>query len=1270
MADDRNKRFLRDMERFIERKGKECGYTDCIWADYSKMKREEQEYYFHWRDCLRHGIPLEADRGHIELVMNELEVMDRPREEVVTSLRTLLRIPWKWAPSIYLYPVVKLVSMGESIDDFQDISPTATDIILCDSIGNLPEPLPPKVIDVVTGRPTGSGMYDDDFRKVYSRVLAHIIDSIGKDRFLSIFAEGRQYIDAEPWYGIIREGLIPERYLALGYVPLRYNGTTESFFQELESECRAYMENHRHESHFRFLDIIRSVVKGKDDEPEGGYMSVDIVDTSEEDVPVCFAMLNLINVRDIYGMKSLLDRKQGVGRPCQYVPSIVNGKLGGRNDQADYYRYWIGCLERGMCIPTDTGYVWSFLEDMYNHGEYDDVIEMFGRIASNYPNCTEVVDRILGEYMADWEERPMVMDGETGDLCSCMVLDRVVRGEGGTATASGLVRFVDMDWNEALEIDDRTADLFCRCLRNIWIRCLDRNMDPDDQIGLGEIWFRGHTISGGSSWIDDGPPMNIFNWGSEGPERFMEEVLGCIMDLTRLGYVASHPELKLYPGDSEDLENDVRAFLRMGRFPQDGTMDDRTFRARLKELSNENGTPSSYIPSMVRRPDYDSLSPEQLQYYLHWRAGIRNGDAPKGDRGYAWLLLCETACADVSWEYVDNILRNLRRNMPELTNATDMFSMDWCLSHNRDLRSIPKNTFTFANIRDILAHPVGKPDIHSLERMLNQFCIHETDEESVEHFSADLSRMDDAIYRMTGLSIPELFFSEPDVFTHSVYEDYSHCDRTAYKIIRDTRCEDLGEFIRWVWSGNIEGDCPIPQIPKGFREHLDRIPEPWTGPRKGTAQKFRADDPNVMIPIMHRILKQVNPYSLQRHRIPSWDIHPTPCCYVENDIDHPSADSMSEDAVRYYVYWRSNILKERFGETDTGYMNMLLADLADILNEDGVLETLISLQKAYGKQDRDGTIRWMAVQFARVYDIERIDEFGYDRSDDPWIVLDRISRGKKEKLSAKGVHELILGYMDLEMIGPAQVRAVNEVLWKCSEKTGSKVTPFRKAMGLESRDISSFNPRLMGVYGVSWIVNRKLAFHVRGSPLAGEITGLIKYSLKMEGKIAKGPSKPTVGPLDSGEVKSIVDQALGSVKKDAASPELQPIELDREAVESAQGDLDEVTKLMRIEEEEPVIEEKVIETPGKTVDGDPWEAFSSSLSDVERDHVTRMLSGPHTEDIRLEDSINAKAMCLTGDTVIEDGTIIEDYRQELERCILGKEISPSLTDFDINGFLL
>ncbi len=131
------------------------------------------------------------------------------------------------------------------------------------------------------------------------------------------------------------------------------------------------------------------------------------------------------------------------------------------------------------------------------------------------------------------------------------------------------------------------------------------------------------------------------------------------------------------------------------------------------------------------------------------------------------------------------------------------------------------------------------------------------------------------------------------------------------------------------------------------------------------------------------------------------------------------------------------------------------------------------------------------------------------------------------------------------------------------------------------------------------------------------------------------------------------------------------VELDREAVDNAERDLEQVTDMMRVEDpgdgsDASVEEEREV----VHMDGDgQWARFSVLLTDDEMAYLRSMFDGGSRADVRLDDSINAKAMDTIGDTVVEGGCIVADYRSEIEGCVADSPVPMPSPDPISDSFL-
>ena len=123
------------------------------------------------------------------------------------------------------------------------------------------------------------------------------------------------------------------------------------------------------------------------------------------------------------------------------------------------------------------------------------------------------------------------------------------------------------------------------------------------------------------------------------------------------------------------------------------------------------------------------------------------------------------------------------------------------------------------------------------------------------------------------------------------------------------------------------------------------------------------------------------------------------------------------------------------------------------------------------------------------------------------------------------------------------------------------------------------------------------------------------------------------------------------------------LELDPSALKNAQDDLSAVTEMMSSEEEEKEeIHEEDVQESG-------WDALASKLDDKQMEYLASALDdGSRCASIakgcgktvsKMEDSINSLSMDTVGDVIIENQSVIDDYRDDVI-AMLPQELSEKL----------
>ena len=114
-------------------------------------------------------------------------------------------------------------------------------------------------------------------------------------------------------------------------------------------------------------------------------------------------------------------------------------------------------------------------------------------------------------------------------------------------------------------------------------------------------------------------------------------------------------------------------------------------------------------------------------------------------------------------------------------------------------------------------------------------------------------------------------------------------------------------------------------------------------------------------------------------------------------------------------------------------------------------------------------------------------------------------------------------------------------------------------------------------------------------------------------------------------------------------PKMVEVKIDADAVRAAQEDLDYVVATIASHDEPPE-EEAPAEEKRTAVDGDLWSSMKGKLSDSCLEYLKKCMSGTKAVN-RLEDDINGIALDTVGDTIVEGGRIVEDYREDLTRIL-------------------
>ncbi len=382
--------------------------------------------------------------------------------------------------------------------------------------------------------------------------------------------------------------------------------------------------------------------------------------------------------------------------------------------------------------------------------------------------------------------------------------------------------------------------------------------------------------------------------------------------------------------------------------------------------------------------------------------------------------------------------------------------------------------------------------------------------------------------------------------------------------------------------------------------------------------------------------------------------------FTECGVDQPDYVSMTNEENAYYFYWRSMVRKGKYLRSSKGYLFLFTAE---IINTDA---------------DAERNLR-MLVNVTRVY--ANLDRFLLDGMADACITYAKINGLKVPRMDRAGdysvVSYILTDALKQDPIGLFPGRVAGRLLYPADQQYLDEDHPYGELMTQCLRRIEEFEVRegekriiasLGPVKRIQYDVYKEFPYLGTRSRVAAEALDLshgskardfLRVTLKTliravrvrENLSAPLPvSYPATWRHIIGDV--VRDWATGKWK--VGDLEEESLVLDMSSVRAARHDLDAVSDMMATDDGE-VAEEPVEEDVPAQESGDPWQVFAASLKDIEREYLRaasegRAASVLKTAGIRMpamEERINSAAMDAVGDIVVEEGQLIEEYREDM-----------------------
>lgn len=318
--------------------------------------------------------------------------------------------------------------------------------------------------------------------------------------------------------------------------------------------------------------------------------------------------------------------------------------------------------------------------------------------------------------------------------------------------------------------------------------------------------------------------------------------------------------------------------------------------------------------------------------------------------------------------------------------------------------------------------------------------------------------------------------------------------------------------------------------------------------------------------------------------------------YVKCTSSKPSLNELNKEQLGYYRYWRGEFFAGHYMDTDTGYRDLLITELLNGLENERHLETLTELYDPLNEYN--GAIE----EYIQNNTIERNSSF--DRE------MDDLIEGKRTTLPAQMLQQYLCRNI--------------------SEKTAF----------VYSKILSTHGKRLKKRFKFTYIPNTDI-------PMYSECKKFLKLMNELMAYV--GNPDPIMPRYYSIEFRE-------SIMEGQSEYEQTRIKLDSSKISKAEKELRCVTEMMKTDEEsdEEETELQLIVTENDEP-SDPWSLFMDKLNTVQYGYLKAIIEKTERSYLKkhgisskkTEDEINGIALSSVGDTVLENGTIVEEYFQTI-----------------------
>ena len=705
-------------------------------------------------------------------------------------------------------------------------------------------------------------------------------------------------------------------------------------------------------------------------------------------------------------------------------------------------------------------------------------------------------------------------------------------------------------------------------------------------------------------------------------------------------------------------------------------------KTQLDRYRDVPGLPCRPVGIILKYPVFSDLTPDQLNYYLYWRSTLGTPEFRKAADGYTWLLVTEII-NDPDTEKASEMMNTLCTSRapngsplyPELLSVGFEYSQ-------RFNTMMPPYSEWMATVDPeflprALTYLVSYIPVDFISTYVPEISDEEDPESIAERMCELLRSYDRYLVNKTGCNLIRTFMHS----TKSCilpFRDYAYLGKKVPLEIVSYR--STGDMISKLfktmyaictgkWKKTETPNIPFEENIASPRIRKEDAPEYLSNPNlKLTTVLVRplGSDPTALGPSCFSD-PTAAPNGAHRNTLGDLltfsKIHPESenAKYVTSDCEHPCFLDLTQEQFDYYVHWKQSFMRGVPLDTDNGYLNLFLSELIN-LDTPFTPSILQRLMETYGGAGKN-------LIASVLIDYELLEGHSFS---DHRVYLDRYVVNSWIEEFIKGTNKVPLdstllgimrsGGMNVRYISEdIPVQTLSQALQEVFKEVIKDTSPEKM---FNAKSVSTWRTLFVGLDYLRGRAEAKVRY--TNYLEAPKFVNFIDKSVRYMSALLSGKSFDDLGMkktftflgVDCAKIfKSVITQK-------AELPEPKPqtkIVLNRDAISEAQSDLAAVTDMMYVPEEEKttpeVRPEPAVHTETYLSPDDPWKALNDVLDPSEKEYLDALLQSPRqakellkktgASRTKIEDSINDKSLDCIGDTIIENGTIVDDYLNDI-----------------------